>query len=332
MQNRDWLAQVQEEIIEPDLPICDPHHHLWDRNGSRYLLHELLEDVDTGHNVVSTVFVECDSMFNVDVPKHLAPVGETEFVQGVAAMSSSGQYGNCRAAAGIVSFADLTLGEGVREVLQAHVDASPNRFRGIRHAAGWHASDDIKNSHSNPIEHQLLQDDFMAGFKVLGEMGLSFDAWFYHCQMDDFVQLARANPEVNIILDHFGGPLGIGPYDGKQDEVYEAWQEGVAPLEGCTNVTFKLGGINMKVNGFGWHQRSKPATSDELVDKTARYYDYCIDTFGADRCMFESNFPVDRESVSYPVLWNAFKKMAQNRSAEEKDQLFRKTAEQVYRL
>ena len=172
----------------------------------------------------------------------------------------------------------------------------------------------------------------MAGFKVLGEMGLSFDAWFYHCQMDDFVQLARANPEVNIILDHFGGPLGIGPYDGKQDEVYEAWQEGVAPLEGCTNVTFKLGGINMKVNGFGWHQRSKPATSDELVDKTARYYDYCIDTFGADRCMFESNFPVDRESVSYPVLWNAFKKMAQNRSAEEKDQLFRKTAEQVYRL
>lgn len=332
MTNQAWLDQVQEEVLEPDIPICDPHHHLWDRNGSRYLLHELLEDINTGHNVVSTVFVECASMFNADLPAHLAPIGETEFVQGVAAMSSSGGYGDCRVAAGIVSFADLTLGEGVRDVLQAHIDASPNRFRGIRHAAGWHADEAVRNSHSHPVEHQLLQDDFQAGFEVLGDMNLSFDAWFYHSQMDDFVQLAKANPGVTIILDHFGGPLGIGPYEGRLDDVFRAWKDTIPALADLTNVNFKLGGINMKRNGFDWHLREKPPTSDELVDRTAPYYEFCMDTFGADRCMFESNFPVDKESCSYPVLWNAFKKMAASRADEEKELLFRRTAERVYRL
>jgi predicted TIM-barrel fold metal-dependent hydrolase len=332
MTREDWLAQVAEEIIEPEREICDPHHHLWDRNGSRYLLHELLADIYTGHRVTSTVFVECDSMFNADLPSHLAPVGETEFVQGVAAMSASGGYGECRVAAGIVSFADLTLGPAVREVLQAHIGAAPNRFKGIRHAAGWHADAAIRNSHSNPVEHQMLQDDFQDGFAVLGEMGLSFDAWCYHPQIEEFVELARNHPQVTIILDHFGGPLGIGPYQGRHDDVFRAWKDSVSALAGLDNVFFKLGGINMKVNGFGWHQRDLPANSDELVDRTAPYYEYCIDTFGAERCMFESNFPVDKESVSYPVLWNAFKKMAGGRSEAEKSLLFNDTARRVYRL
>ncbi len=332
MQGKEWLAQVSEDIIDADRPICDPHHHLWDHPGSRYLLHELLEDLTSGHNVVSTVFVECSAMYSADLPAHLSPVGETEFVQGVAAMSASGGYGNCRAAAGIVSYADLTLGEQVREVLEAHIAASPNRFRGIRHAAGWHTDDAIRNSHTNPTEHLMMQDEFRAGMAVLGELGLSFDAWFYHYQMPEFVDLAKSNPDVTMILDHFGGPLGIGPYAGRQDAVFDAWREGITELADCTNVHFKLGGINMKINGFGWHQRDKPPTSDELADATVRYYDVCIDTFGAERCMFESNFPVDRESCSYPVLWNAFKKIAASRSEDEKDWLFRKTAETVYRI
>ena len=332
MNNQAWLDQVKEEIIDPTREICDPHHHLWERNGSTYLLHELLVDIYTGHKVISTVFVECAAMFNADLPSEYAPVGETEFVQGIAAMSSSGQYGDCRVAAGIVSFADLTLGESVRPVLQAHINASPNRFKGIRHAAGWHSSDLIKNSHSNPVEHQFLQDDFQAGFLVLANLNLSFDAWCYHTQIPDFVELARNNPDVNIILDHFAGPIGIGPYTGKLDDVFRHWRDEIAALADCHNVSFKLGGINMKRNGFNWHLRDRPPTSDELVERTAPYYEFCIDHFGAERCMFESNFPVDKDSVSYSVLWNAFKKMAMTRSEEEKGLLFKGTAERVYSL
>ena len=332
MDKQTWLDQVIEPVIDPEREICDPHHHLWDRNGSTNLLRELMADIDTGHNIVSTVFVECAAMFNADLPAHLAPVGETEFVQGVAAMSASGQWGPCRAAAGIVSFADLTLGEGVREVLRAHIGASPNRFRGIRHAMAWHESPAINNSHSHPSEHLMSEDGFLAGMEVLGEMGLTFDAWFYHTQIPEFVALAKANPDVSIILDHFGGPVGIGPYTGRLDDVYKAWEDEIAALTNCKNVTFKLGGINMVRNGFGWHERDKPATSDELVDRTGAYYEFCINTFGADRCMFESNFPVDKDSVSYRVLWNAFKKLAANRTDDEKDLLFKGTAERVYSL
>ena len=327
-----WLAQVVEPAIDPERPICDPHHHLWDMPTSRYLLDELLEDIDSGHNVVSTVFVECEAMYRADGPAKMRPIGETEFVQGVAAMSASGGYGSIRAAKGIVSHADLMLGEDVREVLEAHIAASPNRFRGIRHAAGWHESDRIRNSHSNPPEVLMRDETFQAGLKVLTELGLSFDAWCYHHQIGDLVELAQAIPDANIILDHFGGPLGIGPYEGKRDEVFAAWRDNISALASCRNVSFKLGGINMKINGFNWHKRDKPPTSNELVDATAPYYEFCIDTFGAERCMFESNFPVDKFSCSYPVLWNAFKKIAQSRSEDEKALLFHDTATRVYRL
>lgn len=332
MDKLNWVDQVQETTLEPELPICDPHHHLWDHPGSRYLLDEILADTGTGHNVVSTVFVECASMYRSAGRDELKPVGETEFVQGIAAMSASGNYGNTRVAKGIVSYADLTLGSSVREVLEAHQAASSNRFRGIRHASGWHESKDIRNSHTNPPEHLMLDEKFREGLNTLGEMGLSFDAWFYHHQMSEFAELAKSCPQTNIILDHFGGPLGIGPYKGKADQVFADWQENLSKLKDCGNVFFKLGGINMKISGFDWHTREKPPTSDELVDKTAHYYEYCINTFGADRCMFESNFPVDKESCSYNVLWNAFKKMSRSLSDTERAWLFHDTAEGVYRL
>ena len=329
MANSTWLDQVKEEILEPDLPICDPHHHLWDLPKSRYLIDELVADTQ-GHNVVSTVFVECSSMYSADLPPELAPVGETEFVQGIAAMSSSGQYGDLRIAKGIVSYADLMLGADVEPVLKAHIEASPNRFKGIRHAAGWYKDDSIRNSHTNPTEGLMGHDDFYRGFEVLDRLNLSFDAWFYHFQLPEFVALAKSFPNMEIILDHFGGPVGIGPFAGL--DIFNEWKDLIAPLEALENVSFKLGGINMKLNGFGWHLRDVPPTSDELVDRTAPYYEFCIDTFGASRCMFESNFPVDKDSCSYDVLWNAFKKLSQSYSKEERANLFHDTATRVYKL
>jgi len=331
MQVAEWLAQVREPIVDPAQRICDPHHHLWDHPGSRYLLDELLADVTSGHNVVSTVFVECASMYRADGPEALRPVGETEFVNGIAAMTASGGYGPFRACAGIVSFADLTIGTGVGPVLDAHLQAS-SRFRGIRHAAGWDADYRVRNSHTNPPPRLLMDPAFRKGFAELGKRGLSFDAWLYHPQIAELTDLARAFPDTTIIFDHFGGPLGIGPYEGRREQIFAQWQQDVADLARCPNVYAKLGGLVMPVNGFGFHKRERPATSDEIVAATGRYYRHAIDCFGVERCMFESNFPVDRQSCSYHVLWNAFKKLVADASPTEKQWLFHDTAAMAYRL
>jgi predicted TIM-barrel fold metal-dependent hydrolase len=326
-----WLGQVYEPILEPDLPICDPHHHLWDTPTDRYLLDELLADTGSGHRIVSTVFVECAAMYRARGRESMRPVGETEFVNGIAAMSASGRYGETRVAAGIVSFADLTLGAGVGEVLDAHLAASP-RFRGIRHAAGWDAAEDVRNSHTDPPQGLLLRGDFRAGFAELAKRGLMFDAWLYHPQIPELTDLARAFPDTTIVLDHFGGPLGIGPYEGKHREIFARWQDDIHALAACPNVVAKLGGLVMPRNGFGFHRNARPATSDELVAATGDYYRHTIDCFGPSRCMFESNFPVDKVSCSYAVLWNAFKKIARDCSAKEKAMLFHDTAARVYRV
>jgi len=331
MEQSAWLAQVNEAVLEPDLPICDPHHHLWDHPTSRYLLDELLLDTGSGHNVTSTVFVECASMYRADGPEPMQCVGETEFVNGVAAMTASGRYGPIRAAAGIVSLADLTLGARVGEVLDAHI-AVGRRFKGIRHAVGWDASDAIRNSHTNPTEGLLLDAKFREGFRELGRRGLSFDAWLYHPQIPQLTDLARAFPDTTIILDHFGGPLGVGPYDGRRSEVFAQWKRSISELATCPNVVAKLGGIAMPINGFGFHKRERPATSDELVAAGGDYYRHTIDCFGPQRCMFESNFPVDKASCSYRTLWNAFKKIASGATPAEKAALFHDTAARVYRL
>ena len=329
--NAEWLGLVQEEIIEPARPICDPHHHLWDDQRNPYLLPELLSDVGSGHNVVSTVFVECNSMYRQAGPEAMAPVGETEFVNGIAAMSASGKYGDFRACKGIVSYADLTLGSGVGEVLDAHMRFS-DRFRGIRHAAGWDASENVRNSHTNPPEHLFLDETFRAGFQELANRGLSFDAWCYHQQIPELTDLAQAFPDVTIIFDHFGGPLGIGPYAGKGEEIFAQWCLDAAELAKCANVYPKLGGIVMPINGFGFHKRDLPATSDEIVEATGRYHRKAIELFGPERCMFESNFPVDKQSCSYHVLWNAFKKIGADYPESDQQWLFHDSATTAYRL
>ncbi len=331
-EHQQWLDQVQEEALEPERPICDPHHHLWDRPGNRYLLDELLADIQTGHNVVSTVFVECMAMYRAGGPEAFRPVGETEFVQGVAAMTASGVYGDIRACAGIVGYADLSLGDDVRPVLEAHIAGSPNRFRGIRHAAGWHESPDIRNSHTNPPKGLLLDEQFRRGFAHLEQLGLSFEAWLYHEQIPELTDLARTFPGTTIVLDHFGGPLGVGPYAGRQDEVFATWKRNIDELAKLPNVVAKLGGINMPINGFGWEKRDRPPTSEELAEATKHYYLHTIEQFGPERCMFESNFPVDKASCSYPVLWNAFKRIASGFPEDEKQAMFHDTATRIYRL
>ncbi|MEM7216851.1 MAG: amidohydrolase family protein [Pseudomonadota bacterium] len=327
----EWLAQVEEDVLEPDLRIIDPHHHLWDYPDSRYLLDELLTDIGSGHNVVGTVFVECAAMYRADGPDALKPVGETEFVNGIAAMGASGGYGAARPAAGIVSFADLTLGASVGEVLDAHIAVTP-RFKGIRHAAGWDASPEVRNSHTRPIEHLYSDKAFREGFAELDRRNLSFELWQYHPQLPEATDLARAFPNTTFILDHFGGPLGVGPYEGNRDEIFARWREDIAEMAALPNVTAKLGGLVMAVNGFGFNKREIPPTSDELVAATRPWYEHAIESFGAERCMFESNFPVDKVSTSYRVLWNSFKKIAAGCSAAEKAALFHDTAARVYRL
>ena len=327
----DWLALSDEAVLEPELPIIDPHHHLWVRPGNRYLLEELLEDTNT-HNVRQTVFVECSSMYRADGPEELRVVGETEFVQGIAAMSASGQYGETRVATGIVGSANLRLGDRVAPVLEAQVAASPQRFRGVRHRAAWAEPPVVARRPTGP-EHLLLDPEFRRGYAHLRPYGLTFEGcWVYHTHIADLADLADAFPDTIIIFNHLGGPIGIGPYAGRRDEVFEVWKPAVTELARRPNVVAKVGGIQMVVNGHGWHERDRPPTSDELLEANGNWYRHIIEAFGPRRCMFESNFPVDKLSCSYTVLWNQFKKLTRGFSADERAAMFHDTALRVYRL
>jgi predicted TIM-barrel fold metal-dependent hydrolase len=324
-------AAPVEEVLEPDLPICDPHHHLWDFPNSRYLLPELLADVTSGHNVQSTVFVECTSFYRASGPEEMKFIGETEFVNGAAAMAASGQYGPVLACEGIVSRADLT-GANIGAVLDAHIAAGNGRFRGIRHAGGWDASDAVRNSHTEPPKDLYARADFRNGMRELGKRKLTFEAWQYHPQLPDVISLARAVPETNIVLDHVGGPLGIGPYAGKRDAIFAEWDANIRELAKCSNVWVKLGGLGMATLGFDFQKRDVLPGSVELAEAWRPYLETCIDAFGPERGMLESNFPVDGVSCSYANLWNAFKRVTKGASAREKAQLYRDTARSFYRL
>ena len=331
MDKQEWLDQVVEETLEPDLKICDPHHHLGEFPSRRYLLDELLTDVGSGHNVVSTVFVECGAMLRAEGPELMRPVGETEFVNGIAAMSASGTYGDARVCAGIVSFANMLLGVAVGDVLDAHLAAS-QRFRGIRHSAAWDASDEIRKSHADPPQGMLGNSVFRKGFAELDRRGLTFDAWMFHPQIPELTDLAEAFPNQTIIFNHFGGPLGIGPYAGRRVEIFQRWKGAVAELAKCENVVAKLGGLVMAINGFEFHTADRPPTSEELAVATRDYYLHMIDCFGVERCMFESNYPADRVSTSYHVLWNSFKRITKDFSDAEKAALYHDTATRTYRV
>ena len=328
-----WLAKnPPEPILEPDLPIIDTHHHLWDRGGHRYLLPDFLVDVATGHNVIATVFLECHSMYRAGGPAEMRPVGEIEFVTGQAAMSASGVYGSTRVAAGIVGFADLTLGDRVEPVLEAQLRAGGGRFRGVRHSAAWDASDIIGNSESAGGPHLYGRAEFRAGLACLTRLGLSLDAWVFHPQLGEVAELARAHPEANIILGHVGGVLGYGPYTGKQKEIFVAWKAAMTEVAQCPNVSLKLGGMMMRLAAYDYRTEPKPSTSTELAALWGPYFETGIELFGPSRCLFESNFPVDKMGIGWASLWNAFKRIVAGASASEKQAMFAGTARRVYRL
>jgi predicted TIM-barrel fold metal-dependent hydrolase len=328
----DWLAQWDEAILEPDLPIVDPHHHLWDRPGWRYLLEEFLADLNSGHHILASVFVQCRSMYRRDGPEELRPLGETEFVNGVAAMSASGGYGAARICAGIVGHADLRLGARVEDVLAAHVRVAGGRLRGIRHISAWDADASIMNPSYQPPPGLLADRGFREGFARLAPLGLSFDAWLYHPQIDELTALAQEFPDTPIVLDHVGGPLGIGRYAQEREEVFARWTASIRGLARCANVSVKLGGLGMRIGGFDFHRQPRPLASEVLANAWRPYFEACIESFGTDRCMFESNFPVDKGAYGYAAFWNACKVLTRAASAAEKTDLFSRTATRFYRL
>jgi predicted TIM-barrel fold metal-dependent hydrolase len=344
---------MSEPILEPDLPIVDPHHHLWDRPTEvlknlpplehgfmdiirevpRYLLDELLADLKSGHNVKGTIYMECGAMYRADGPELLRSVGETEFVNGIAAMTASGIYGDVRACAGIVGHVDLRLGAVVEDALRSHIAAGHGRFRGIRHSASY--DDDpmvLGPLHGRTVAGMYLDKTFREGFAVLGKLGLSFDAWLLEPQLPDLIDLARAFPDTTIILDHVGTPLGVGRYAGKREERFDTWKKNIRELAKCENVHVKLGGLPMPFAGWrkSWHEPQP--SSEQLAKEWKPYIETCIEAFGAHRGMFESNFPVDRFGSTYVTLWNAFKRIAKDYSADEKTALFSGTASKVYRV
>ncbi len=344
---------MPEAILEPDLPIIDPHHHLWDRPAAllaqlpppkhgfdhiirktpRYLLDELMADLNSGHNVIGTVYMECGAMYRADAEPAFKPVGETEFVNGVAAMSASGLYGPTRACAGIVGHVDLTIGPKAREVLQAHIAAGNGRFKGIRHSASYDQDTDVLGPLAARQQEGLYRrGDFRAGFAELAPLGLSFDAWLLEPQLPELISLAKAFPDTQIVLDHVGTPLGIGRYAGQRDERFAKWTQSIQELAALPNVAVKVGGLAMVFPGFPSFMSDPPASSEQLAEEWLPYVEICIKAFGVERCMFESNFPVDNGSCDYATLWNAFKRVAAGYSADEKAALFAGTARKIYRL
>lgn len=344
-------ARQSECILEPELPIIDPHHHLWDwpdalfagraathgfekvvRSAQRYLLHEFLADLNTGHNMLGTVFVQCTAMYKADAPEAFKPVGETEFVNGVAAMSASGLYGDIRVCAGIVGHADLNLGAAVAEVLAAHVAAGGGRFRGIRHSASYDADPNVLGPLVRVGEGLYATRAFREGFAQLKNFGLSFDSWLLEPQLPELIDLARSFPDTPVILDHVGTPLGLASYQGKREQRFPVWRENIRKLAALPNVSVKLGGLAMPFCNFPSFLQNPAAPSGQLAEEWKPYVETCIEVFGTHRCMFESNFPVDLGSCTYPVLWNAFKVLAKNYSAAEKAALFSGNARRIYRL
>jgi len=329
-----WLRLTPETALEPALPICDPHHHIWAQRHEpaayqRYLLPDLAADIrDSGHNVRSTVFIEVKSFYRADGPQEMRPVGEVAHINGLADEAASGKHGPTAIAAAIVGHADLKLGDQVAPVLEAMQAASP-RFRGIRHSTGWDASPELAQ---RDIQAAMATSQYRAGARVLAKMGLTLDNSLYHTQLDELAALARSVPELTIVVNHIGGLVRVGPYANRDNEVLADWRRGIAAVAACPNVVLKLGGVGQKRFGFDWLTRAKPIGSEELAETLAPLMHYCIEKFGPNRCMFESNFPVDKVSYSYSVVFNAFKRLSKDYSTSERAALFHDTAARVYRI
>lgn len=325
-----WLALCQEAALAPDVPIVDPHHHLWDRGGHTYLPEQLAAEARaSGHHLLSSVYVECLSQYLDSGPEHLQPVGETAYVSAIAEAARASGGGDI--AAGLVAFADLSLGDAVDEVLDAHALHSRGRLRGIRYCTA-HDSDPAIHSAYPTRPGMLREAAVQAGAARLARRGLSLDVWAYFHQLDEVLALARACPGLSIVLDHAGGPIGMGPYAEQRQQVFQRWRQGLQALGRQPNVVLKFGGLAMPLAGFEWRKRPQPPDSQTLAAAWQPFWEVCLEAFGPQRCMFESNFPVDRSGCSYTALWNAFKRLAAPLSPAERQQVLAATAQRVYRV
>ena len=325
----DRDAPGDEPVIDPAATICDAHHHLWDRPDQRYLLPELLVDLQAGHRVCGTVFVEWRSHYRADGPLEMRPVGETVFASAVAAKAEGGAIDVC---AGIVGYADLARGRSAAAVLEAHIAAGNGRFKGVRNVAAWDPDPEVMGGPKICDPGLYLDARFREGFALLGEFGLTFDAWLYQTQLDDLIDLAHLFPAQAIVLNHTGGVLGVGRYSGQRQHLFAQWHRAIRELAKCPNVHMKLGGLGMRRSGFGFHGQAPSSTSAELADAWRPWLETCITEFGAERCMFESNFPVDGASCTYRVLWNTFKRIAAGASEAERNSLLHDTSVRFYRI
>jgi L-fuconolactonase len=328
----EWLELHTEEALEPALPIIDSHHHLWNISGWQYMLPDFLSDVASGHNISASVFVQCYSMFRKDGPRDLRSLGETEFANGMAAMAASGGYGNTRVCDGIVGYVNLALGDRAAEILEQHVAAAGGRFKGVRHITAWSSDEAVQPPGKAPARDLMQSPPFLAGFACLERLGLSFDAWVFHPQLDQVEILARRFPQTQIVLEHVGGPVRIGRCAAHLEDARHDWEAGMGRLAQCPNVSVKLGGLGMALSGFDFHKRASPPSSEELAAAWYPYINCAIELFGPTRCMFESNFPVDKGTCGYGVVWNAFKRITQQYTSTEKARLFSGTASEIYKL
>ena len=327
--DKAWLDQVVEEIIDPALPIIDPHHHLWGYSGVEYLAEQLFHDTNSGHRIEKTVYIECGSEYRGNGPEYMKPLGETEFV--VQQAKKLEGFGG-PIIAGMVGMVDLQLGDRLEDVLNQHMEVSEGRLKGIRHSAARALYPETLHIPGDAPEGLYLDLKFRNGLKVLGRQGLTYDAWHYHYQNQAFTAVARSVPDTILVLDHFGTPLGVGPFANQRKEIFGQWKKDLREMAKCENVVAKLGGLAMPDNGFGWEKNPRPPTSDEFAAAQREYYLQAIECFGPARCMMESNFPVDRNSISYAVLFNGMKKIVADFTDAEKRQLFHDTASRIYRL
>ncbi|GJD48594.1 hypothetical protein OPKNFCMD_1317 [Methylobacterium crusticola] len=326
----EWLDRHVEAALLPELPIVDPHHHLWSRGGAPYLLDAFLEDAAAGHRVDATVYLECHAHYHRDGPEHLRPVGEVAFA--AATGEACAARGGPRVCAGIVGHADLRLGDRLREVTDAMREAGRGRFRGLRQIAAWHPDPAVKGTVASPPPRLLEDARFRRGLAVLAAEGLGFETWVLHTQLAELLDAAQAAPGLGIVMNHSGGAIGMGPYAGRREQAFVEWRRGIAALARADNVFAKIGGFGMRLWGFGFHDRPTPPSSEEVARAIAPYVETLIETFGPGRCMFESNFPVDKGSYSYVVIWNAFKRLIASYAPAEQHALLRGTAERFYRL
>jgi len=333
---RDWLASHDEPVVDPNLPIIDAHHHLYDRPGQRYLLEDYLTDLATGHDIRGSVFVQARAMHRCDGPEEFRAVGEVEFVNGISAMSASGIYGSTGVCSGIVGFCDLTLGDRVRPVLERMIMAAggiagrDGRFCGIRQTLVWDRDDSLLNPASPTSEDMVDLPSFREGFAHLARLGLTFEAWALFPQLKAVERLACAFPETSIVLNHCGGIVRI--HDYAKADMFDAWRCGISELARCPNVSVKLSGLGMRLSGFGFEGRPQAPSSSDLARAWQPWVLHCIEAFGASRCMWGSNFPVDKGSYSLKVGLNAFKRLLADATKQERDDVFARSAQRFYRL